>query len=1340
MMKEYLKKQLKYWVENFTEDMLPRDLASKTFTRQQITLSKIDLKTAKVAVLLQIPPPLLVTRAHCSEITIKVPSWTQAEKFVQEPLHFRVSELSLELRNASECDENVRAMAATKMQAAIMEPDPLGSIASWYAFSTILSERFELVVDKVSVKLFAQHKLRATLELTKFHARTTNALWQDMRDLTSCVDRSPDGLLKTRFKFVSFQSTLQVHNDTATPIALLQDHAVAMRITSFGHRKSKAESWETLSQVIDVNLETVAVEYQIAQLLYIQQLVALVLSWIADAKVRDAAASARGAGIGSPILHHHQVQRGAVRKHQQEKDVDSSDPAGFALQLTFRFTLHGTISFTSERKGLQKLTLNAYHVATNLIVHHDGVRELQLTFDRVDVMHKDAMVLYIKPDRAVFQYKQLTDTVFIQWRLQKVACTIEGDLALVLNEAYHAANEKEQSASINCGTCHRRVLLDQIESHVCEPLSPASAAKAKAPDRKSTVTEPSDAERKSTATASSSTTIPKLRLVFTLDELELKCDSHLFHNVQQHMALARTKAPVVVQRKLSCQATNLSITTEAKEFVGDSIFVPVLPLAFQILECTVHGCDCLHNAKSKQRTSSARTGSSQFAHVFGSSTALPRWPDRIYVELEYLDARAVEVATSREACFTAEGLKACSSFSDGVLVCRAAHPQMSVYVDVQRIRCQLDHTAFRFLERWHQMLAAPFEAQSKQAQTLFLAVLDIATVEFTLGQQASDKPRFKLQLRQLGLVADNQMGHLAIQTTLDLKSLLNAQAAAYAFTDEEESAGVEVGDVDAASMQTDDRPKSIAERLRLRKQRQDHERLEAATKLQAFFRRRKIGHVKRTSARIPVAEEPVPAVVEEPVMDEEPVDSSPGQRGKAASVPAVSARFGSADDMLHAAKVASGVIALGTGFKKFVVNTKTQLGSEMTELAAHSKESAARMVLPHYSACKKMLNTMVSTSEPDLKTMELRKAEAEHSSTTCLDEDDVDIDELREREQELERQQQSDVEGRNKRKPVLEYSDSVVTDQEGDDDANAEQPSQLLAEEEHGLDPALLAALPPLVRVLIQIEEHRMCVPINPREKIGVLCHQIVRRFNELFAHGNAAISHVSLQDQHGGVFAASDIVGFVHKSEDELLFARAHREGDSIRSQTRLDAATLSSGSGSKRKQLGRKFARCSKLPLPLVISLLANESERDLLNYVVQDGSYGGGKAEEWPELALNVSFLDPAHMLEVEVCWHGKCLEVTNIDAFVLCLQQLGLCTGRPTSKFIGKVLRDRLKMDAKNPLVAAAARVEQLPLRSTADAPDDPVAPVSEDADANTITYNSLKELVQETYGVYMHTSA
>lgn len=41
MMKEYLRKQLRYWVNGFKDDMLPRDFSSKSFSRLQLSLAKV---------------------------------------------------------------------------------------------------------------------------------------------------------------------------------------------------------------------------------------------------------------------------------------------------------------------------------------------------------------------------------------------------------------------------------------------------------------------------------------------------------------------------------------------------------------------------------------------------------------------------------------------------------------------------------------------------------------------------------------------------------------------------------------------------------------------------------------------------------------------------------------------------------------------------------------------------------------------------------------------------------------------------------------------------------------------------------------------------------------------------------------------------------------------------------------------------------------------------------------------------------------------------------------------------------------------------------------------------
>ncbi|GLE04522.1 hypothetical protein PINS_up013477 [Pythium insidiosum] len=106
MMKDYLKRQLRYWLDGFKDDQLPRDFNSKTFNRTQLSFTKLSLKTDKVAMLLRLAPPMLVTRAVCSELHIKVPSWTSAEKFVQEPLSLRMTDLFVDVRHINDCEDH----------------------------------------------------------------------------------------------------------------------------------------------------------------------------------------------------------------------------------------------------------------------------------------------------------------------------------------------------------------------------------------------------------------------------------------------------------------------------------------------------------------------------------------------------------------------------------------------------------------------------------------------------------------------------------------------------------------------------------------------------------------------------------------------------------------------------------------------------------------------------------------------------------------------------------------------------------------------------------------------------------------------------------------------------------------------------------------------------------------------------------------------------------------------------------------------------------------------------------------------------------------------------------
>lgn len=1438
--------------------------------------SSEELKLPKVAAMLQIPKPLLVTRAYCSEVTIKVPSWTQAEKFVQEPLSFKVVDLFIDVKNAYDCDDEYRKAAEARVQAASMEPDPLGSIASWYAFSTILNERVELVVDNIYVKVFAKGGVsRIRVELANFHSRTTNALWQDMRDLTTCVDRSPDGLLKTRFKFVSFCCSilLQAENPNAQsaspPLTILHDHAVAMRMTLFGHRRSKVESWETLSHVIDVNLHTLPFEYEVAQLVQIYEMCTTVYGWIHDAKAQERAAALSGAGLSgtSPLLlHHHQVQRGAVMNRTKksgdgegdEEDVDSE--ASFALQLTFRFTVDATLRFASERLGKQQIRFTAQHAAINLILHHDNVRELQVTVHEVAVKFHDEIVLYLKPDRDVLQLKQFNESVFLKWHLQTLTCRIENDLALILNEAYHAQNEKEQSVFIKCGTCMQQIRLESIETHVCgdSARSPAfSTASAGSRSRGSSAAPPPQSRNGSNADQDQSgggrankdrildsTAMPKLRAIFALDELELTIDSHLFHTIQQLLRSTKMANEGLAERTFRVEMRELNITTESKEFVGDAIFVPVLPLAFQMLECTIQGCGCIRKTRDKanldERTNS-RTSSSGLHSATVPSIGLPRWPDRVFVELRHLACKATspKPLLSTESFLVAEAISVRSSFSDGGRICANCHPQMSVHASVDRIRCQFDHRVLQSLYKAFGNLRDPFDGECIISQTLFLAVMEIRAIELTLldanaaaSSSSRKSAKMKSLFKQVSLVADNQLGHLSLQSSLDFRSLFNSQMIRFfhrqATTDGDEKVDAKTMDPvveseDAKQEETQtllpSLPRKPFTKQQLRRLRQASEQQNAVQAIQRTYRRfrtqqRSRSHPHATAQSCERSRSSKPSLDSDHAASDgddaiqmDQFDSSgrdksmaksehaaissssppPAGQKRKCSTSGAASLFSSVPEELMSPKK---MVAAASVLTNFVKSKHQQLESEVVGLATHSKESAARLVMPRYTACKKLFGLDASGNETQdgrresTKDLEVRSVSESSSSRSLTMEPTESIDpggntlaeELEENHGELpdeeEDDQQEEVNGiaadsRSNSfadgdeasesrcgKGAQEAQDQGEEDQEEEEDTVVPPATEDIHEATYGLSDELLAKLPDVLRVLVQVEEHRMRVPINPREKVGFLCREIVRRFNEVFAH-NGYISHVTLQDARGGVFAPTDIVGFVYASEDEILFALPRQADAKTRSVAHIEpsasccsdgaraSATTSSkiaGRSKKATRAGARFSRCSQLPLPLAIALLANESERDLLHCVMREGSFGsagGGKVDEWPELALNGSFLDPNHVLQVEVRWVGTCLEVTNVDAFVLCLQQLGLCTSRASSKYVGKLLRDRLRMDETNPLVHSAC-MRSPEFRPQGQHCGEGGGEEEREVDGEMdvpISYASLKAIVQEDFGVY-----
>ncbi|KAG6975265.1 hypothetical protein JG688_00002564 [Phytophthora aleatoria] len=204
MMKDYMRRQLRYWVDDFKDSMLPRDFMTKSYTKTQLVLPDTHLKPHRVAAVLHLPSPLQVTTVCCIELTIAVPSWTDKDKeAAHKPVLIHVNELLVQVHNIWECNSKIRRAVEERVQAALLEPDPLGSTAAMFEFARDVNDRTKLVVDKLRVQIFIGGVSRVEFVLVDLNARTTDALWQDVKDPTTCVDYSPDHLMQTRFKAMS---------------------------------------------------------------------------------------------------------------------------------------------------------------------------------------------------------------------------------------------------------------------------------------------------------------------------------------------------------------------------------------------------------------------------------------------------------------------------------------------------------------------------------------------------------------------------------------------------------------------------------------------------------------------------------------------------------------------------------------------------------------------------------------------------------------------------------------------------------------------------------------------------------------------------------------------------------------------------------------------------------------------------------------------------------------------------------------------------------------------------------------------------------------------------------
>ncbi|RLN87933.1 hypothetical protein BBJ28_00022709 [Nothophytophthora sp. Chile5] len=1410
-MKEYVRRQLRYWVDDFRDDLLPRDFASKSFTRTQLALPGIRLKPDRVTTLLHLPPPLLVTRAQCTEVTIAVPSWSESDKAAsQKPVLIHVTELLICVKNVWECGPKARRAAEARAQAALLEPDPLGSIASMYDFAREVSERIKIMVDNVRVSLFVGGVSRVQMTLADLHARTTDALWQDVGDLTTSVDASPDNLVQTRFKCVSFTLSMGMTAPGSVPnsasshsetIHLLEEKVpVVVRTTRFYHRQALEDAWRKHLQLIDVNFGTLRMEYGIADLLEVYTVVSTLCSWFL------------GSG-DSEIASRTSVDMLATdRAPSATSNPDEAvriEPASIALQITFRGTIEAVLKFMSTTEGMQDLCLTANHAAGNIIIHHNGTRELQVSVHELAMAFRRSVVFRLKPDREVLQIELRRDSVFVKWRVQSVLCQVDDDLAAILTEIYGFMMEKEQEIIISCGACHQKINLEMIDAHVCPPRgskslpsSPVANQASRTDSRRNSFSESSFAESLSLDVDQNGprfgTTVgsKRLRISLHMDELELQIGRQLANTMLQLSGGKGESSSI--DREVTAKLTNLRLTTESNEFAGDAIFVPVLPLAFQMLECSLQGCGCILKRKEQ--------ASEDFSSLFQTRgmDRLRGWPSRLFLDVSHCSV------TAQECFVTAEKIQVRSSFSDGSRVCASSQPQLSFHVNVDRIRSQLDEPLFQLARSvFGESSKAPSGGMSSTMLALFLGVIQIRAVEFTLQNPVSTDARTKTLLKQAILVFDNQLGFLCTQSSLDFKSIFNSPQMRFVHrqfpmagpiakvpqalpqntlssdttVNQPRTATNSNGDAiqlqDAAPADTDeiqlkipsltdtDEPQALNMSQRESDQTQsqsailpeggqiqhpsemeskpediplescptnatieeqsalqsdsdnmtpsrahDLEREDACRCIQRMARRYQLVQQNRELFQPDDDEQgSVTPIEKETTRDDgestpkvEPAPASP-VRKRTLGIPSPISVLGADDDLVSVKTMTN---ALRGGFSKLMspLNRTLQLTDAMKTM--QSIESTAP---PVQVACYS-----VTTTEVDAKVGEMESSR--YDSRTKLQE-------LRHGELEDRETTRSTPLSKGKRPtdPILTSGTSVSEAKvDGNAVSAAGEAGEAEEPKENGLSDTQLASLPDVVRVLVQIGECRLCVPINPREKVDYLCCEI---------------------DKHGGVFSPSDTVGFILSvAPSELFFAYPHEHHGQIRSLARLAAGSARTArsralrsidsSAMRDKAKGERPTRFSKLPLPLVIALLANESERDLIRLGVFDRE-GTATREDWPDLALNAASLDAdKNPLHVEVAWHDSCIEVTNGDAFALCRRQLGLCTSRVTSKYVGKILRGRLKVDPTNPLIEWACRRK---MATEAGVTGDHCARGNHQEEAPPASYEELKKAVQDAFGVY-----
>ncbi|KAG3205447.1 hypothetical protein PC128_g1432 [Phytophthora cactorum] len=1385
MMKDYMRRQLRYWVDDFKDSMLPRDFMTKSYTKTQLVLPDTHLKPHRVAAVLHLPSPLQVTTVRCIELTIAVPSWTDKDKeAAHKPVLIHVNELLIQVHNIWECNSEIRRAVEERVQAALLEPDPLGSTAAMFEFARDVNDRTKLVVDKLRVQIFIGEVSRVEFVLADLNARTTDALWQDVKDPTTCVDYSPDHLMQTRFKAMSFMLSAGINPGNADAaktgtqmIRLMTKVSVVIRVTRFYHRNEIADSWRRQMQLVDVIFGAVKLELGIAEFMEVYTVASTLCNWILNG--RKTALSAPADGM-------------AADREPLGAGASGADQPNIELQITFRGTIEAKLTFTSPTEGPQELFLVADRAAGNVIFHRHGVRELQMSLHELAVRFRGYVVFRLKPDREVFHLEERLSSLSVKWRVQSVLCRIDDDLAAVLTEMYQFVNEKEQAIVIRCGTCHQQISLDMIDVHVCPPRNgrisqqstPHTGKATPLGSRRNSFSEASSAESSSSETEEDlGKTIrvdgpPKVHVVLHMNELELQIGSRLVLILLKLFDVR--EAQEIIGRDVTTKLSNLRLTTESNEFMGDTIFVPALPLALQMLECSLQGCDCV--LRRKETTN--HQGTSQ-GNIHGY-----RLPARAFLDIAHC-------AISAQECFIkVDRIQVRSSFSDGSRVCSSSQPQLSFHVHMDKIRCQFDETLFKLARTVIEHIGGSSTSDNSPLMTLFLGVLQIRAIEFTLQNEGTAETRAKSLLKQAIVVFDNQLGFLCTQSSLDFKTIINSQTMKFvhrqtpairtnseplvhldhtelsvlvenkaqnavmdasegnvnAPTDAiENNTSTEVTCPSSCTVIIEEDETTTTERTPITPP--ELEREDASRCIQRMVRRKQL--VRQQEQRFEV-EDYEPGVVKHIQTAINPAASECGSN--VANPASVSAPVNEPDNANSSSSPTLSPSRVSLGIPSPI----TVLGPDM-DLVGEIRGGITKLMSPlsrtrrSSDSIRGGINKLMSPISRTLSPTGSIKRRPSVESVAPMVEIatyNVTISEasrrrpessLPKKSQEL-REVQPNVTSKTLSKDKLPAGSSPKTKTVSLSQQDISSKGEPLASEnseetkKNELSEAKLAALPDVVRVLVQLGECRLCIPINPRGKVDYLCREIVRRYNESFAADRGSISAVSLQDKYGGVFSPSDTVGFtLSVAPNELLYAYPHEHNGQIRSLARLAAESSRTARSRNLQDLSTpqrtasgEGVRYSKLPLPLAIALLANESERDLIRSGLCERA-SEALGEMWPDLALNAASLDTEkNLLIVEIAWHETCIEVTNGDAFALCRQLLGLCTSRATSKYVGKILRSRLKVDSSNPLVEWACR-RKLAMQKKAG--DDSSAQPSDQEQVLNASYEQLKDVVQSTYGVY-----